>query len=185
MWNRILACAAFFLLVSNDVQASSSWASPQQTNAYGFDAGVATGGWGQPSMQSAGWDYLQDQPLPYPADIGLPAHTAPSTPQASAPVTTQRLTLEDLPMEGEAIEQVPRAGPEQERRQRGSLRAALSNLLRKPTLAKIFVLVVVFAASFFLVGILSRIAQLVISIWAALKALQLLEEHQRQSRSSH
>ncbi|KAL8452306.1 hypothetical protein Emag_002425 [Eimeria magna] len=182
MWNGLLAFAAFWLLVSNDVQASSSWALPDQASAYGLEADIATGGWTQPSMQSARWDFTQDQALAYPTTsaISLPAHTAPSPPRrSSAPVAAQRLTLEDLPVESEGSQQASRVEFGQERKQRSSLRAALTNLLRKPTLAKILVLVAVFAASFFLVGVLSRIAQLVISFWAALKALQLLEEHQR------
>ncbi|KAL8273291.1 hypothetical protein Esti_002792 [Eimeria stiedai] len=165
MRNGLLACAALLLLVSSDVHASSSWAASHQPGSFPPDSDLLVGGWSQPQLQPSGaWAFPADQSLLYTttAPISLPGRTTPSGGhegtrlQSSAPlaVPAQRVTLEDLPVESEGPQEARGAsalvGPGQDTKQKSSLRSALANLLRRPTLEKIVVVIAVFAASFFL-----------------------------------
>ncbi|CDJ66403.1 hypothetical protein, conserved [Eimeria necatrix] len=162
-------------------------AVPQRANAWGPPDSVETGDKAHPpafqTMTPSG-DASLSYNLSSVPPAGVPLLAAANKNQHKTPLgslSSQLLTLSDLPGETETEQMDMRVGVEQgpwatQKKAKGNLLQVFLNFFRKPHLFKIIVLVAVMFVTFFLVGIFARIAQVIFGIFLALKVLQLFEE---------
>ncbi|KAL8431570.1 hypothetical protein Efla_000616 [Eimeria flavescens] len=176
------------LLLSHAVTVTVASSFPQQPSSSPLVAG-ADALWA-PSTQTdigvGGWVNPYDRVLPYPTATSTVSYGSYALESQQQTLPAQRLTLEDLPVERESTQGVGAPAGEDEhlffKKTRGSLHSALLGFLRRPSLIKVLMVVAVFALTFFLSGILSRIVQVVASLYISLKFLQFLQENEDEKR---
>lgn len=142
----------------------------------------------------------QDEPIPFPsgpyhplplagnAEAFPPARYSGTQQQrpASSAFAPQGLSLDDLPVDAESTEAVPRGAPAGQgaargKKQKSSLFKVFSDFFRKPALHKVLLLIGVLLGAWLLSGIIAKIVTMVLSGFVFFKLLQLIEEKQQSS----